>query len=126
MAIPEHVKRQAMDAVSHQETTAQIRLYSNNPDAAPKSFNEPSKEPPARVQRGPIPDDVKRQAMDAVAHKETTAQIRLVKDNGSLSPTPTPNKESTKAAEKIAQMHRDGQGVDTVQDAATKDGFGRG
>ena len=126
MAIPEHVKRQAMDAVSHKETTAQIRLYSQNPNAAPKLFNEPPKESPTLVQRGPIPDDVKRQAMDAVSNKETTAQIRLVKDNGSMSPTPSPNKESTKAAEKIAQMHRAGQDPDTVQNAMTKDGFGRG
>jgi hypothetical protein len=122
MAIPDHVKKQAMDAVSHKETTAQIRLYSNNHTPA-KTFSDAEKSAPAA--RGSIPDDVKRQAMDAVANKETTAQIRLVKDNGSLSPSPTPSQETNKAAEKVAQLHKTGHKADSVQQAMTKDNFGR-
>jgi hypothetical protein len=122
MAIPENVKRQAMDAVNHKETTAQIRLYRNN-DAPAQTFSDAEKTAPAA--RGSIPDDVKRQAMDAISHKETTAQIRLVKDNGSLSPSPTPGHETNKAAEKVAQLHKSGHDADAVQRQVTKDNFER-
>jgi hypothetical protein len=122
MAIPENVKRQAMDAVNHKETTAQIRLYRNN-DVPAQTFSETEK--PAPATRGPIPDHVKKQAMDAVSHKETTAQIRLVKDNGSVMPTATPSQETNRTAEKIAQMHKTGHDADAVQRQATKDNFER-
>jgi hypothetical protein len=41
MAIPDHVKKQAMDAVSNKVTTAQIRLYCNNDQ--PAVFNSEDK-----------------------------------------------------------------------------------
>jgi hypothetical protein len=121
MAIPEHVKKQAMDAVNHKETTAQIRLYRNN-DAPAQTVTDAEKSP---ATRGSIPDDVKRQAMDAVANKETTAQIRLVKDNGSVMPMATPSQETNRTAEKIAQMHKGSHDADAVQRQATKDNFER-
>jgi len=125
MAIPDHVKRQAMDAVSHKETTAQIRLYRNNEAQAP-NFSAAEKNaaaPRSDVPRSPIPDDVKKQAMDAIANKETVALIRLVKETGSPYPMATPSKETSRAAEKVAQMHQSGQGVDSVQRQVTKDNF---
>jgi len=122
MAIPDHVKRQAMDAVAHKETTAQIRLYSSNHVPA-RTLPDTEKTAPAA--RGAIPDHVKKQAMDAVANKETTAQIRLVKDNGSLSPGQTPAHDSNRVAEKVAGLHKAGHQADTVHQAVTKDDFGR-
>jgi hypothetical protein len=122
MAIPDHVKKQAMDAVNHKETTAQIRLYSNNHEPA-QTFSESPKIAPAT--RGEIPDHVKKQAMDAIANKETMAQVRLVRDNGSLSPGPTPAHETNKVAEKVAGLHKTGHEADSVQQAMTKDNFGR-
>lgn len=122
MALPEHVKREAMDAVGHKETTAQIRLYRDN-DAHAPIFTDAGKDAP--VAEGPIPDHVKKQAMDAVSHKETTAQIRLVKDNGSPAPVATPSRETNKAAEKVARMHEMGHDADSVQRSMTKDNFGR-
>jgi hypothetical protein len=121
MAIPDHVKKQAMDAVAHKETTAQIRLYSNNHVPAP-TFSELKVTP---VTPGAIPDHVKKQAMDAIANKETTAQIRLVRDNGSMSPGPTPAHETSKVAEKVAGLHKTGQQPDSVQQAMAKDTFER-
>jgi len=114
-----------MDAVSHKETTAQIRLYRNN-DAPAQTFSDPEKNATATRGATPgcaIPDDVKRQAMDSIANKETVAQIRLVKDTGSPYPMATPNQETNRAAEKVAQLHKAGHDADAVQRAATKDNF---
>jgi hypothetical protein len=127
MAIPDHVKRQALDAVSHKETTAQIRLYRHN-DAPAQTFTSSAPEQSAAATqnatpRSPIPDDVKKQAMDAIANKETMAMIRLVKDTGSPYPMATPSKETSRAAEKVAQMHQSGQAVDSVHRHMTKDNF---
>jgi len=121
MAIPEHVKRQAMDAVTNKVTTAQIRLYASNDNAA--IFTSPEKTAPAAP--GVITDDVKKQAMDAIANKGTMSQIRLVEDKGSLSPIGTVPMGNNPLAEKIARMHEMGQGPDSVHQEMTKDGFGR-
>ncbi len=125
MAIPEHVKKQAMDAVSHKETTAQIRLYRSNDSPAPNFSAPQSGEKIASATRGSIPDHVKKQAMDAIANKETVAQIRLVKDNGSVMPMATPSQETNRAAERIAHMHKGGHDADAIQRQATKDNFER-
>ncbi len=111
-----------MDAVSHKETTAQIRLYGGKDLPAAPAFSPDEKNAPAT--RGSIPDHVKKQAMDAVSNKETTAQIRLVKDNGSVSPVATPSRETDKVSEKIAQLQKGGHGVDSMHQQMTKDGFG--
>jgi hypothetical protein len=122
MALPEHVKKQAMDAVSHTETTAQIRLYRNN-DVPAQTFSSAEKhEGPTR---SPIPDDVKKQAKDAVSHPETQAQIRLVKDNGSVSPAATPSQETNRIAGKTAQLEKSGHDADAAHQKMTKDNFGR-
>jgi hypothetical protein len=122
MAIPEHVKKQAMDAVSHKETTQMIRMYQNK-DAAAPVLASPVKT--ATATRGAIPEHVKKQAMDAVAHKETTAQIRLVKDGGAPMAPLAPSQEANRAAQKVSEMHKRGQDMDAVQRAMSKDNFGR-
>ena len=123
MALPEHVKRQAMDAVSHKETTAQIRLYRDNTadrdlfKAAPQQSNvEASRE---------IPDHVKQQAKDAVGNIEATHQIRLVKDSGSVEPPSGGGNTSCKAAENLAKSHKTDYNTDRFHDTITKDNFGR-
>jgi len=120
-----------MDAVNHKETTAMIRLYSNN-DSPAQTFSPSEKVAPATrgsTQGCSIPDHVKKQAMDAIANKETMAQIRLVKDNGSpfggQSPTATPGHDTNKVAEKVASLHQSGHGADSVHQAMTKDNFAR-
>jgi hypothetical protein len=121
MAIPDHVKKQAMDAVSSKETTAQIRLYRNN-DAPAQTFSESKNAPAAR---GSIPDHVKKQAMDSINCKETVTQMKLVKDSEPMSPLSSPSHEKNRTAERIAEMQKSGQDVDSVQRQATKDGFER-
>jgi hypothetical protein len=121
MAIPDHVKKQAMDAVSNKVTTAQIRLYCNND--RPAIFNPSEKSAPGP--RAPIPDHVKRQAMDAISHKGTMAQIRMIEAKGSVSPIGTPSLGHSPLAEKISKLHAMGHGVDSVQKQMTKDDFGR-
>jgi len=121
MAIPDHVKKQAMDAVNNKVTTAQIRLYCNNDQ--PAIFNSEDKILPAT--RGPIPDHVKKQAQDAISWTGTQSQIKLVEDKGSLSPVGVPSQGKGPLAEKVARMHQMGHGVDSVQRDMTKDGFGR-
>jgi hypothetical protein len=120
MAIPDHVKKQAMDAVANKVTTAQIRLYCNNDQ--PAVFNAPEKNAAAR---SAIPDHVKKQAMDAINDKGTRAQIRMIESNGSLSPVGSPSPGNGPLADKIARMHQMGHGVDSVHQAAIKDDFGR-
>jgi hypothetical protein len=119
MAIPDHVKKQAMDAVSNKVTTAQIRLYCNNDQ--PAVFNSEHKNAPAA--RGPIPDHVKKQAMDAISWKGTQTQIRMIEDKDSLSPVGVPSQGKGPLAEKIARMHQLGHGAVSVHQETTKDRF---
>jgi len=76
-----------------------------------------------------IPEQVKRQAMDAVSHKETTAQIRMLKEGESSSPPPT--RDGNRMSEKIAQMQRGGAASsvaktmeDRSSDATSSSAFG--
>ncbi|HEY3862535.1 MAG TPA: hypothetical protein VGO59_11660 [Verrucomicrobiae bacterium] len=124
MAIPEHVKRQAMDAVSHKETTAMIRAM--NANAAPVSHGDVfAHSKPSVPETRPIPDEVKRQAMDAVSHPETRAQIKLVKDTGEISCPLTPSREKMRIADKIARLHKSGHDLDATHRAMTQDHFGK-
>jgi hypothetical protein len=125
MALPEHVKKQAMDAVAHKETTAQIRLYSNRGAAdAPRQdlFSSPKGTGPESRE---IPDYVKKQGMDAVADKDTTAQIRLVKDSGTVVPQAGSARDTNRVSERIAQMQKESRDVDSVHRTITKDNFER-
>ena len=122
--IPEHVRRQAMDAVSHRETTAHIRSFqTSGTDVSPDSMFSYRQEPRQEVR--PIPDAVKRQAMDAVSHPETTSQIRLMRDNGRVTPPNTPARETDQVAGKVSRLHHEGHGLDATQKTITQDGFGR-
>ena len=123
MAIPDHVRKQAMDAVAHKETTDWIRHHSND-NAPGQVFN---REQPAPIGRSvdSLPDAVKKQAMDAVSHAETKAQIRLVSVSEISGPLHSPTRDGLKASQQIAQMHRTGQDADAVHSSVTKDGFGR-
>jgi hypothetical protein len=124
MAIPQNVKKQAMDAVAHKETTDWIRHYSN--DNAPKPlFSQPPREASATKGIGTLSEDAKKQAMDAVSHAETKAQIRLVSVSEIDAPLHSPTRDGLKASQQIAQMHRAGQDADRVHRTATKDGFAR-
>jgi hypothetical protein len=130
METPEHVQRlkltharqQAMDAVSHSETMAQIRAYQDSGIEAAPGFT-PAHVPPGPT--GPVTDDIRRQAMDAVSHHETMASVRLVETTGSISPGHTPSAKNSLIAERIAEMHKTGQSIGAIQNAITKDNFGR-
>ena len=117
MALPAHVKQQAMDAVSHSETTSQIRLVQDKGSL----FHGDNASGVGRE----IPASVKQQAMDAVSSKETTAQIRMVKDNGSVEPVGRTSHATNRVAEKVAAMQKSGQDAESVHRTVTKDNFGR-
>lgn len=125
MAIPEHVKKQAMDAVSHKETTDMIRSFKGSGADVSQSYTTFTHAPEPKAEVRPIPDEVKKQAMDAVSHPETQAQIRLVRDNGAVTAPLTPARDTDRIADKVAQMHKSGKDVDMTQRAMTKDNFGR-
>ena len=106
MTLNDEVKRQAMDAVSHRETTAMIRSYRDSGiEASPDSLFQKTPVPENEVK--PIPEDVKRKAMDAVSHRETLSQIRLVRDNGEVTVPLTPNRNTPRLAEKVVELHRE-------------------
>ncbi len=124
MDIPDDVKQQAMDAVSHKETTDQIRAYQGSGvDVSPADTFTNAQQPQPEIT--PIPDEVKQQAMDAVSHAETRAQIQLVVDNGAVTAPITPGRDTEQIAEKVARLHEAGQDMDTTHKQMTQDGFGR-
>jgi hypothetical protein len=111
-----------MDAVSHHETTAQIRAFQDSGIEAGPGFTPV--EIPQTVTR-PITDDIRREAMDAVSHGETMAAVRQVEMTDSIRPDHTPSVKNTMIAERIAEMHETGQSIGAIQHAMTKDNFGR-
>lgn len=119
--IPEHVKRMAMDAVEHRETTAFMRQYGYREASLSSTGSSPAKacERPS----GPLTDEVKLLAMDAIAHRETTAQIRLVEHTGVVFAPATPSPASRHAAQRVSELHRSGAAIDAVQREVTQEGF---
>ena len=122
MAIPEHVKRQALSAVNHRETTSMIRAYGAK--SVPEGNLFTHSNPPMPENR-PLTAEAKRQAMDAVSNPETRSQIRLVKDTGQVTPPSTPAPGANRVAAKVSQLHRSGHGADFTHKTITQDGFGR-
>lgn len=122
--IPDHVKRQAMDAVAHRETTDYMRRFRPE-DASHESLSQSfSAHNQAKEQRSkPIPDHVKRQAMNAIKHRETSSQISLMKDNGIIFAPTTPSREAQIAAQRVTDLHRKGLEVDRVHNEITRDDF---
>jgi hypothetical protein len=117
MALPEHVKRQAMEVVAHKESTEMIRRYSATDVAAFDLFHPRP--------YGVLTEAVKREAMSAVGSKETAAQIKMMRECGQVFPPTTPSRESQRIAEKISRMHYAGRGLNEIHRAACKDNFGR-
>ncbi len=115
-----------MDAVSHKETTDMIRSFKGSgADVSEVYTTTFTHARELKPEVHPIPDEVKKQAMDAINHPETKAQIRLVKDNGAVTAPLTPGRDTDRIAEKVAQLHKSGQDVDMTQRAMSKDNFGR-
>lgn len=123
MAIPDHVKRQAMDAVSHRETTEFMRRYGYSTDSISLFSATPAAQKSSAS--GPLNDNVRRLAMDAVTHRETTAHIHLVEHSGSVFAPTTPSRTSHHSAQLVNDLHRSGAEIDAVQRQVTQDGFGR-
>jgi hemolysin activation/secretion protein len=138
-----------MAAVSSPETWSMIRMTQGN--ESPASLGVTRAEAPAKSRtaepssrqldqaprdRQTISPEVGRQAKEAVSRpanpqkelsqdKDVMAQIRLVSVKGAASPMHTPNAESERITQTIAQKMRTGQDMDTLQRNLTKDDFGR-
>lgn len=124
MAIPKHVRQQAMDAVNHRETTAMIRSFKDSGiSVSPESMFTHRKEPVP--ENRPIPDEVKRQAMDSISHPEMRNQIRLASFNGTVTPPVTPMRDVDRSADKVNKLFEVNPGMPTPQQTMTRDGFGR-
>ena len=81
MALSEHVKQQAMDAISSGEILAQMRSYGNEGTSASRGdhyYYGKSPEPEIH----PIPDPVKQQAKDTVPSGENMDLMRSYADQG--------------------------------------------
>lgn len=118
--VPEHVKRQAMDAVAAYESTPFIRRHSHAAETV-RLLAAPSDEQPAK--RGIVTDEIRKLALDAVA--PCKRDVRLVPHDGTAFAMHTPNTRAARSAEWITQLNRQGAHVDTVHRMATKDYFGR-
>ncbi len=111
-----------MDAVSHRETTAQIRAFQDSGIEAAPGFT------PVEIPQGPtgpLTDEIRRKAMDAVSHSETMAAVRQVEMPDSIRPDHTPSVKNTIIAERIAEMHKTEMSIGAIQQSITKDNFGR-
>jgi hypothetical protein len=115
MALSQHVKRLAMDAVAGKETTDWIRKH--NSDAVTDSLFDPQEEG--------LSERVKERAADAVWDIEPLRQVRLVSVNKIDKPLPTPTREGRLASQKITLMYQWGSSINAVHHEATKDTFGR-
>ncbi len=112
-----------MDAVSYCETTAQIRAFPDSGVAvAPTQFSY--YQPPV-PETHPIPDHVRKQAMDSFSCLSVRAEIRLANDNGEIMRPNLPPHHPNAIAAKISRMQIAGRDVDAIQRDITKDGFGR-
>ena len=124
MEISDSLKKQAMDEVNGRASTAQIRAYpgSGSPvsPATPFTYTDP-----ATPLIHPIPESVKRQAMDAMKDPVVRAQIRLLQDTGYTSPSWMLTCGHGPHAEKIARLYDLGLGTDSIHREITQDGFGR-
>ncbi len=87
MALPEHVKQLATDAVAGKPTTDWIRQHSRESVAASL----------LRELRSGDSGKAKRQALEAVEQSETMRQIRLVAVNEIAAPLPTPRRDALRA-----------------------------
>jgi len=79
MAIPHHLKRQKMNAISHRETQAHMRALGCK--AKPKvPVSVPNPAPP-----GLTSQNVKRMAMNAITSLETVAQVGVIRLAGGVA-----------------------------------------
>lgn len=111
-----------MSAVSNSETIAAIRAFQDSGIEASPSFTA------VQMSVGPdrpLTDDVRREAMSAVSNKETMAHTACLVETGSLTPGFTPSHKTDMIAERIAEMHKNGMDIGVIQQAMTKDNFGR-
>lgn len=120
MNLPDYVKKKAMDAVSHRETTAYMRSLGYSEAMA---FSAPALRAGEGQPAGPLSDEAKRMAMDAISHRETAAQITLMRETGSVCMPSTPSRESMRAAERVAMLQRAGVSAAAIQSQLTHDNF---
>ena len=113
-----------MDAVSNAAILAQIRSFKDS--GMDVSLDHPFTyaQPPV-PERAPIPEQVRREAMSAVASPMIRQQIRLAHDTGTIEAPFTPTRFGMRSADKVAGLHRCGMEVEDVQREMTRDGFGR-
>ncbi len=123
MAIPEHVKRQAMSAISSPETQAQLRLVKHT-GSVEAGFSGPP-ESPAKGVRQEIPENAKQQAMSAIRDSGVMQQIRLVEANGTPIPGGTPPWDHQRRSERSAHLHHKEADADKAHKQMTKQDLGR-
>ena len=85
MAITDDIKRQRLDAVSHGETTAQIRSFLGSGAGASSKALVTRSQHAGLASPGPLLADAKRRAMSAISHVETVAQVGMMKLTGGIA-----------------------------------------
>jgi len=120
-----------MDVVCNREDFAHARAFPNSGiEVSPATmFHQVDM---SNKLKGPLTDEIRQQAREAVAQREDTAHTRiahlhLVKDSdlGSLSPGVTPSFKSRVISERVAELHKTGHSANMVQQTMSKDNFGR-
>jgi hypothetical protein len=124
MNIPEHVKKQAREAVYERETSAMIRSFRNSGEDVSHSSlftQSESRKVDTRLRSA----NAKQQAREAVWDSEVCAHIRLVKDGGDLQVPATPSPDTQRMAGKVGQIHKCNHDLDLAHKSITQDHFGR-
>jgi hypothetical protein len=125
MAIPDHVKRQAMSVISSPEIQAQIRLVKHTGSAEPGMSGPPSPGAEGSTPRQPIPERAKQEAKGVIGSSEIMQQIRLVEETGSPIPGATPSWDSHRRAQRSSHLHHKERDPDKAQKNMTKQDLGR-
>jgi hypothetical protein len=119
MAIPDAVKLQAKNVISHPETQAMFRA-ANITEASHASLFTHREEPKPEI--SPLTDEAKRQSKNAITHPETQAMINLAANEDGVKSPVTPSRRGLEISGKIESMH--GLDVSQMQKTMTQDAFG--
>jgi len=112
MALPERVKKLAMDAVAGKESTEWIRMHGGTS----------ARQLLARHSESDNSERAKQQALETVAQSDAMRQIRLVSVNRIDAPLPTPNGGSRRGAgSAIMEYLWRGNGTAMTRDGLERD-----
>ena len=116
MALPEHIKKLALDAVGNSDTIQWIRQHSGYSNGG--IFNGGERE------QGMTPG-LKQKADAIMAASPMLKNIRLESVAKVGLPLPTPSRQARRMTQAVMGLYASGQSMNDIHQALTSDDFGR-